>query len=209
MKDSAITIIKIKRGDVMTEKYVEIVFEGHYNTVRGYLEGLRDGLGTSSKFFFSSESGIAAETLAELIKEWISLGQRLHHVVVEENFCAKIREVLSSKGTDALVNLASIKSSRMVREARFNFKFDAYARKYADEIKELLDRLPEGVSLHNYLPEEKMNHSAEGVELYAPAHDYILRGEGTIIGSVEQIISFRKLLDDHPLIEADKIILVF
>lgn len=191
----------------MENKFVEVVFEGHYNTVRGYIEGLQDGMGTSHKFFFSSEAGIKAETLSELIKEWVSLGHKLHHVVMEEAFFAKIKDVLLKKGRDSLITSSSIKSSKNVKEASFDFKFDAYARKYADEIKELLGNLPDGVSLHHYKPEEKINHDAEGVELYAPAHDYIFHGKGTIIGPIEQVVIFRNIINDHPLIEAEKVFL--
>jgi len=191
----------------MGNKFIEVVFEGHYNTVRGYIEGLQDGMGTDYKFFFSSEAGIKAETLSELIKEWVSLGHKLHHVVMEEAFFTKIKDVLSKKGKKALMGPDSIKSATGVKEATFDFKFDAYARKYADEIKELLGNLPDGVSLHHYKPEEKINHDAEGVELYAPAHDYIFHGKGTIIGPVEQVVAFRMVLDDHPLIAAEKVFL--
>ncbi|MDD2335680.1 MAG: hypothetical protein PHD01_03790 [Geobacteraceae bacterium] len=191
----------------MENKFVEVVFEGHYNTVRGYIEGLQDGMGTAYKFFFSSEAGIKAETLSELIKEWVSLGHRLHHVVMEEAFFSKVKDVLLKKGRDSIMTSSSIKSSKNVKEATFDFKFEAYARKYADEIKELLGNLPDGVSLHHYKPEEKINHDAEGVELYAPAHDYIFHGKGTVIGQIEQVVMLRNILDDHPLIEAEKVFL--
>jgi hypothetical protein len=191
----------------MENKFTEVVFEGHYDTVRGFIEGFQDGMGTAHKFFFSSEAGIEAETFAELIKEWVFLGHKLHHVVMEDALFAKIKDVLSRKGKDALLNSSSIKATTCVKEASFNFKFDAYARKYADEIKELLSNLPQGVSLHHYKPEEKIDPDAEGVELYAPAHDYIFHGKGTIIGPVEQVVAFRMVLNDHPLIEAEKVFL--
>lgn len=189
----------------MGNTFVEVIFEGHYNTVKGYLEGLRDGMGTTHKVFFSSESGIAAETLSELIREWVSLGHRLHHVVMEESLFTILEDILSKKGKDALMNSRSVKSSKVVKGAAFGFSFDAYARRYAEEIRELLGRLPEGVSLRDYKPEERINHSAEGVELYTPAHDYIFHGKGVVIGSVEEVIAYRAMIVDHPLIEAEQI----
>jgi hypothetical protein len=189
----------------MGNTFVEVIFEGHYNTVKGYLEGLQDGMGTTRKVIFSSESGIAAETLSELIREWVSLGHRLHHVVMEESFFAILEDILSKKGKDALMNSRAVKSSKVVKGAAFRFSFDAYARRYAEEIRELLARRPEGVSLHDYKPEERINHSAEGVELYTPAHDYIFRGKGVFIGSVEEVIAYRAMIVEHPLIEAEQI----
>ncbi|RQW83951.1 MAG: hypothetical protein EHM79_14895 [Geobacter sp.] len=191
----------------MGNKFTEVVFEGHYDTVRGFIEGLQDGMGTEYKFFFSSEAEIEAETFSELIKEWVFLGHKLQHVVMEDALLTKIQDVLSRKGVNDLLNSNSIKSTLCVKEASFDFKFEAFARKYADEIKGLLSNLPQGVSLHHYKPEEKIDPDAEGVELYAPAHDYIFEGKGTIIGPIEQVFPFRKLLVDHPLIKAEKIYL--
>jgi|AMWB02.1.fsa_nt_gi hypothetical protein len=191
----------------MGNRFFEVVFEGHFNTVRGYVEGLQDGMGMDCKFFFSSEAGIEAETLSELIREWVSLGHKLHHVVMEEALFDKIKDVLSKKSRHALMTCSSIKSSKIVRGAAFDFEFEAYARKYADEIKALLSRLPQGVSLRDYKPEEKINHKAEGVELYTPAHDYIFRGKGRIAGPVEQVIVFRRVFDEHPLVDVKKVFL--
>lgn len=39
----------------MGKTFVEVIFEGHYNTVKGYLEGLRDGMGTTCKVFFVTD----------------------------------------------------------------------------------------------------------------------------------------------------------
>jgi hypothetical protein len=199
---------ELKKGvPSMGSGFVEVVFEGHYNTVRGYVEGLQDGMGTSGKFFFSAETGIEAETLSELIREWVSLGHKLHHVVMEEELFNKIRDILSKKNQDAVMAPNSIKSLKIVKGAAFAFEFEAYAQKYADEIKALLDGLPEGVSLRDYQPEEKINHEAVGVELYTPAHDYIFRGKGSIGGPVEQVIAVRNVFLGHPLVDVKKVIL--
>ncbi|HOP39749.1 MAG TPA: hypothetical protein PLI53_01775 [Geobacteraceae bacterium] len=193
----------------MKKVFIEAVIESHFDTARGYIEGLQDGMGTDYIFFFSSEWGIVSETFSELIKEWISLGHRLHHVILEQELFAKLENALAKKDKGALLNSSSLKSYKKVKSACFNFKFDAYARKYADEIKELILKLPEGVSLENYKPEEKINHDAEGVELYTPAHDYIFHGKGTIRGPIEKVVPIHQLLDDYPLIETEKIVLEF
>lgn len=193
----------------MQKDFIEAVIESHFDTARGYIEGLQDGMGTDYTFFFCSEWGIASETFSELIREWISLGHRLHHVVLEKELFTKLENTLAQKDNKALLNSSSIKSSKTVKSGSFNFKFDAYARKYGDEIKELVLKLPEGVSLENYKPEEKINHDAEGVELYTPAHDYIFHGKGTIRGPIEKIVPIHQILDDYPLIETEKIVLEF
>lgn len=193
----------------MQRVFIEAVIESPFDTARGYIEGLQDGMRTDHTFFFCSEWGIASETFAELFKEWLSLGHRLHHVVMEEELFAKLESTLAEKDKNAIINYSSIKSTKTIKSAYFNFKFDAYARRYGDEIKELVLKLPEGVALENYKPEEKINHDAEGVELYTPAHDYIFHGKGTIRGPIDKIVPIHKILDDYPLIETEKIVLEF
>ena len=193
----------------MQNKFIEAVFEGHYNAIRGYIEGFLDGMGKDYLFYISSDSSVEAETLAEQIKEWITLGNGLHHIIIEDELFIKIRDALSIAGRSGLLNISSIKTSKPVKGASFTFRFSAYGRKYAEEIKEILGRIPEGVSLTDYEPVETIDEDAKGVELYSPVHEYVFQGKGIISGAVEKIIPLRKSLDEHPLIEADKVTLAF
>jgi hypothetical protein len=193
----------------MQKKFVEAVFKGHYNAVRGYIEGFLDGMGKDYLFYISSDSAVEAETLAEHLREWITLGNGFHHIIIEDEPFIKIREALSIAGRTSLLNSSSLISSKPVKGASFTFSFSAYGRKYAEEIKEKVGRIPEGVSLTDYEPVETIDEGAKGIELYTPAHDYVFEGKGVLSGAVEEIIPLRKSLDDHPLIEADKVKLAF
>jgi hypothetical protein len=193
----------------MGKNFVEVVFEGHYDAVKGYIEGFLAGMKKNYLFFFASDWNIEAETLKEHIRDWITLGDKIHHVIMEEDLFAKIDKALSAGGESGLLKFSSIKSRKHVKQASFDFEFESYGRKYAEEIKKLLSTLPEGVSLLDYEPQEKIDTGAKGVELYSPAHDYIFQGKGSIKGPVDEIIFFRKILDDHPLVETDKATLVF
>jgi hypothetical protein len=99
----------------------------------------------------------------------------------------------------------SLRSSTPVKGASFRFRFITYGRKYAEEIKELFGRLPEGVTLDEYSPVEKVDDECKGVELYTPCHDYVFQGKGVISGGLDLVIPLRGILDAHPLIEAEKI----
>lgn len=193
----------------MKKKFIEAVFEGHYNGIKGFIEGFQSGTGKGYSFFFCSDHEVDSETFSELIKDWISLGNKIHHVLMEEELLESIKKALAKAGDTGLLNSAALKSAKPVREASFVFKFITYGRKYAEEIKEILSKLPEGVKITDYNPVEKIDKDAKGVELYAPVHDYVFQGKGTITGQADLIIPLRKTLDDHPLIEADKIRLLF
>ena len=189
----------------MQRKFTEAVFEGEYNTIRGYIEGFVAASGKDLRFFVCSDSGVEAETLSEHIREWVSLGSRLHHVLMEDELLDGIKAALAASGDRGMLNRISIKSSKSVKGASFKFRFTAYGRKYAEEIKEILGRLPVGVNLADYSPVEKMEEECRGVELYTPCHDYVFQGEGVISGPVNLVVPLRGTLEAHPLIEAEKV----
>jgi len=189
----------------MQTKFTEAVFEGEYNTIRGYIEGFVAAAGKDFRFFICSDSGVEATTLSEHIREWVSLGSRLHHVLMEDELLDGIKTALAASGDKGLLNRISIKSSKSVKGASFKFRFTAYGRKYAEEIKEILGRLPVGVNLADYSPVEKMEEECRGVELYTPCHDYVFQGEGVISGPVNLVIPLRGAVEAHPLMEAEKV----
>jgi hypothetical protein len=189
----------------MQKNFTEVVFEGDYHSIRGYIEGFIAATGKDLSCFICSDSEVETETLSEHIREWISLGTRLHHVLMEDELLAGIKAALAASGEKGLLNRSSIRSSKTVKSACFNFKFTAYGRKYADEIKELIGRLPDGVTLAGYNPVEEIDEECKGVELYTPCHDYVFKGDGIISGPVDLVIPLRATLDAHPLIEAGKV----
>lgn len=189
----------------MKRKFTEAVFAGNYNAIRGYIEGFVAASGKDLHFFVCSESGVEAETLAEHIREWISLGAGLHHVLLEDELLEGLRAALSASGDRGILGSSSIRSSIPVKGASFRFSFITYGRKYADEIKDILRRLPEGVTLGDYTPAEEVDKECEGVELYATCHDYVFQGKGIISGAVDLVIPLRGAFDAHPLIEAEKV----
>jgi hypothetical protein len=103
------------------------------------------------------------------------------------------------------VNLQYLKSAKLVKKAQFNFTAKTYGRPYAAEIKALLKKLPAGIELRDYKPLERENRDARGVELYAPEHEYTFEASGTLSGELGELIALRKKMDDHPLIETERI----
>lgn len=193
----------------MAKQYSEVVFEGHYSNIRGFIEGFIAGSGKELSFFFSEQAGVKAETMSEVLKEWISLSNKIHHVVMESELFEKIKKSLERLTDSDSLNKGSIKSAKAIITASFRFKFSTYGRKYGEDIKKLLEKLPGGLSLKDYSPVEKIDKDAKGVELYSPAHEYTFEGTGVIAGPVDEAIAFRKVLDDHPLVDVTVINLEF
>jgi len=193
----------------MAKQYSEVVFEGHHGNIRGFIEGFIAGSGKEMSFFFSDKAGVKAETISDIIKEWISLSNKIHHVIMESELLNSIKKSLENLDESDVLSRPSIKSVKAIKAASFRFKFATYGKKYGDEIKNLLDKLPGGLSMKDYAPVEKVNEDAKGVELYSPAHDYSFEGSGVITGPVDEAIAFRKALDDHPLVDVTVIDLEF
>ena len=193
----------------MGKNYYEVVFEGSYNVICGMLEGFILGKNVNWEWYSSKDSGIETETFTEIIKEWASLKTRLHHIVLEEDFHNALQSSLKDRGDQKHVKLKYTKSARLIKSCSFKFTANAFAKKYGEEIKAIIAAPPAGVTIENYTPVEEMDQSAKGVELYAPVHDYTYRGEGTASGEAGAIVSFRKVLNDHPLVQVSSIKLNF
>jgi len=193
----------------MAKQYSEVVFEGHHGNIRGFIEGFIAGSGKEMSFFFSDRAGVKAETMSEVIKEWISLSNKIHHVIMESELLDRIKKALEKLSDGDSLNRSSIKSAKAIKAASFKFTFSTYGRKYGEDIKKLLEKLPGGLSLKDYAPVEKVDKDAKGVELYSPAHEYTFEGSGVITGPVDEAIAFRKVLDDHPLVDVAVINLEF
>ena len=193
----------------MGKKFYEVVFEGKYDVICGMLEGFMLASGAKWEWYSSREASIETETLAEIIREWTTLRSRLHHVVMEEDFHLKLQKASAERGDMRYVKPKYTRSAREIKIATFSFKANAFARKYGDEIKEILSAPPAGISIENYTPTEHVEPAVKGVDLYAPEHSYTFKGEGDIKGDFGTVIEFRKKLADHPLVDITPIKLLF
>ena len=193
----------------MEKKYYEVVFEGKFDTICGMIEGFLLGRGADWEWYSSKESGIETEAFTEIIREWASLKKGLHHLVFEEEFHNALQNSLKERGDLRHLKLKYTKSAREIRSCSFKFNANAFARKYADEIKAILSSPPPGTFLDNYNPVEEVDESVKGAALHASVHDYSFKCSGTAVGKFGEIISFRKRLAMHPLVQAESIKLNF
>jgi len=197
----------------MSKIYYEIVFEGQRKAIRGLLEGFRLSLQKTWHYYFNSIHGIESKTLKETLKGWITLHTNLHHVVMEKDFYDELKNKLSIiKDEDNFIHEKYIKSAKEITNGKFSFTAETYGKKYGEEIKSILKDIPEGLTITGYKPEEHIekDEEDEGIDLYAPDHDYEFKATGEISGSdINLLLTFRKKLDDHPLIEVDDVVLSF
>jgi hypothetical protein len=184
------------------QTFYEVVLEGSPKLVCGFLNGLMMGSGRQGRVFFCHDEGIDYESLTSRLAELVHLHPRDCHVIVDKDTRNYLHRLAPRMEESMGLKLIS---SRHIRTATFPFHFVAYARRYGVEILGKLHSLPEGVRLEDFHQHEKVDPGAAGVESYAPAHDYEIRGEGNVIGPADRVIEARRGLDGHPLIEVGKI----
>ncbi len=189
----------------MAKTFYEVVLEGHYNFVYGMLEGYKLAAGKNFIYYLSQQVNVKATTLSDVLKEFLTLKSKLQYVIIEANSWKKFEGAVKKQPDNSVINKKYIKSVKKIESASFEFNFEAYAKKYGDEIKKILTSLPKSVKLVDYAPKEEVHKDAKGTELYSPDHEYSFKGKGTLVGDIETIIAFNKKFDEHPLIDVTHI----
>jgi len=191
----------------MAKTFYEVVLEGHYNFVYGMLEGYKLAIGKNFIYYLSQQVNVKATTMSGILKEFLTLKSKLQYVIIEANSWKKFEAAVKKQPEDSVISKKYIKSVKKIESASFEFNFEAYAKKYGDEIKKILKTLPKSVKLIDYAPKEEMHKDAKGTELYAPDHEYSFKGRGRLVGDIETIIEYNKKFDEHPLIDVTAITL--
>jgi len=191
----------------MAKTFYEVVLEGHYNFVYGMLEGYKLAAGKNFIYYLSQQVNVKATTLSEVLKEFLTLKSKLQYVIIEANSWKKLEAAAKKQPEDSVISKKYIKSVKKIESASFEFNFEAYAKKYGEEIKKILKSLPKSVKLVDYAPKEEMHKDAKGTELYSPDHEYSFKGKGRLVGDIETIIEYNEIFDEHPLIDVTAITL--
>ena len=191
-----------KNSTSKNPSFYEVVFKGSKKKARGLLSGLQLGWGGDATIFFNYDEGIFHEGVGEKVAELIHLKPIDCHVVVDADTCARLKKLKKSINSHLELEILAF---RHIRSATLRFDYEAFAPKYLDEIKALLDALPRGLKLIDCEEKVSSDPSAKGAEGYSPVHHFEAKGEGTIKGRVDLLIEARRALDRHPLISVDEI----
>ncbi|APF20533.1 hypothetical protein Calab_1328 [Caldithrix abyssi DSM 13497] len=168
----------------MGRKFSEIVIEGPFMMVKGFLLGFLACKKPKGKYFFHRKENIRRETLKEFVKELFEL-ENYVHLCLEDELIEPFKQVvdLYTKKTGYV-----IKSIKPIKGAAFSFAAEIFEKDMGSSFKQIVEHLPEGVSLKNYTPSEIIEKDAKGFESYAPLHEYIFRAKGEIEGDFEGVI---------------------
>jgi len=162
----------------MKQNFSEIVIEGRFMLVKGFLLGFLSQKNPNGRYFFHRKSGIRRETFKDMLKQFFELDNYAH-------FCLESDLVDSFvQATELYTKVTGneIKSVKPVHSANFNFSFEVFSEKSAQQAKEIIENMPEGVKLVDYAPYEDKDEEGRGTEAYAPLHEYTMRAKGRIEG---------------------------
>ncbi len=167
----------------MSKTYTELVIEGPFLLVKGFILGFFGSRSENRSWFFHRNAGINRVTFRELIKEWFEF-ENLVHLCIENE--AKEALLKQMKATEEESGLKVI-SEKTIKKGSFAFSFSIHNKELGQKAKEILHNLPEGVVLHNFSESEETDEKAKGIELYSPAYEYTYAGKGEMEGAFNEI----------------------
>jgi hypothetical protein len=168
----------------MSTPFSEIVIEGPFMLVKGFLLGFLSNKSVENPYFFHRKAGIKRDTLRDFLKELFELDNYAH-------LCLRSDLVNDfEKATEFYTKITGmkIKSVKPIKSASFNFAYELFSEEIATEAKSLIQNLPEDIKIDGYKPIEEKDESGAGMEAYAPLHEFVSRGKGTVKGEFSSII---------------------
>jgi hypothetical protein len=174
----------------MAKTYYELIIRGDDRGVSAYIDGLMRGKGVKGGYL--STKGLPVEI--GHLREFVKYHGEVAHVICEAALRATIESAIKQAGESYGFQVVDTKK---LSGAAFRFECSTANRKVAGEIKRALARLPEGVRLADYEPEEIVDKDAEVVEVYTPAHPYEFRAQGVVTGDVTAVLRMRAKLGEN------------
>ena len=127
--------------------YYEVVFKGKPKVVRAFLSGLLMGSGAEGDIYYSYSEGVFHEGKAEKFKEMTRFRAIDCHVIMDKETSTLLKKMQKGIATETGLEITS---HRSIRSASIELCFEAFARRYNDEIVALLKNLPKGLKLEGF-----------------------------------------------------------
>ena len=181
-------------------RYYELVIEGPRGWGIGFLHGFLLGYGSPQAVLDAEEEGFEVESLREQIRELFLPTAEILHLVVPAPMVPQVRRAIRAAASRG--RAMTIKHERALTGVRFRFEFSIYSREHAARWRRRFEDLPPGARLSKgTIFTEIRDPDGRGVELYAPLHQYELRGEGEVEGNLEAVLPIFRLCRDEQLVQ--------
>ena len=163
---------------------VQVTVQGAEDYVRGFVRGLLIGEHTMWWPIFNQEFGIQDETLAETLKEWVGLSEPMTRFIMPEAAVPMLRHALADPRSVGI----AVREVRPILGSSFEFSLAIFNEAIGQQANDIFSKVPPGVNIVGFTPVESVNPDATGVELYSPAHDYSLKGKGSVSGPFRDVL---------------------
>lgn len=176
----------LRKEGVVGAPYCELVVEGPFILVKGFLVGFWSGSEPRPRYFLHRKAGIRRETLRDVLGELFEW-ENLVHICLEEGAAAAFEEAVDR--STPVIGI-SIRSRRAIEAASFEFSFQVFNRPLADECKSILTQVPEGVELVGCDPKEEVRDEDREYSLsgYGGVHPYAYLGKGAVRGDFGGVV---------------------
>ena len=186
----------------MSERTVEMVVEGRRGWAEGFVEGFLRGRGRSGEVIDAESEGFRVEGLREKMRGVLRPSRDTVHLLVPATLAADVRAAVEAAAASGAS--AAVLRERALAGARFSFSLRVCSRGHAGRIRGLFETLPDGVALSpDTTFHESVHPDDRGVELYAPAHEYELLGEGAVEGEVAGVVAVYRRCRSEELIAVE------
>jgi hypothetical protein len=186
----------------MPKKWYEIVIEGSFDLIKGFIIGFFEGRKISGAIIFEREHHVKREGEIEHLLRAIHVEEDRVHLIMGKRTFRILDQALNKRKHE--IPLKVVSEKEIVR-AHFNFTYAAYAKRFGNELKELFSNLPEGVRLEGYEPEEIERETKDSTAGYAPLHKYEIKAMGRVTGPAKGVIDFYDRLEHNAWIKFQEI----
>lgn len=192
----------------MSERYHNLLIEGPRGWTLGFIHGYLRGAGAEAMPLDAEAEGVACEPFGERVHEILHPASEVLHLLAREEVLARVRQALAD--TMALEKGVHLKDELLIASAHFEFSLKIYSREHAAHIRDLFANLPPGVELTSDTAfKEIVDPEAAGVHSLAAAHGYELRGEGSVAGPLDGVLSLHRICRDLELVKERPIRLTY
>ncbi len=171
-------------SDKSSGRNIEVIVEGDEIRVQGFVVGLFLGSSTVDWPVFNTDFGIEEERARSTLMEWVGLSEHLCHFVVREDSLG----VISAALADPRIYKMSVKAARPIEGASFSAEFTVYSEEQGAKVREIFEKVPNGVTVEGFAPVVELHEDSKGVELYSPTHDYVMTGAASVSGDFRGVL---------------------
>lgn len=187
----------------MMKKYYEVVFEGSFDFMKGFVLGFFEGRRIEGDPIFEVEHHIENERKFGQLLRLIGVKGNQVSLIVGSGLHDLIREAIEKR---KLQNDLKIVTVREITDAYFEFSYHAYSRELGAELKTFFGKLRPGLRIEKGDgPKETVNPEGKGIEAYAPLHEYEIEESGEIHGPVKEVINLYGEAEHKDMVELGNI----